>query len=103
MTKLEEMWAALAVYQPQADAAEHGESWAKMCREKTFSAAHNAYDAASAAYFYASDAAQAAATKVQAADAAAAACYACVEADAASADKLAQKAIDRINKPKESK
>ncbi len=27
MTKLDEMWAALAAYQPQADAAGHGESW----------------------------------------------------------------------------
>ena len=34
-TKLDEMWAALAVYQPQADAAGHGESWARMCANKT--------------------------------------------------------------------
>ena len=31
MTKLNEMWAALAAHQPQADAAGHGESWAAMC------------------------------------------------------------------------
>jgi hypothetical protein len=30
---LAEMWAALAEYQPQADADGHGESWAKMCEE----------------------------------------------------------------------
>ena len=49
MTKLNEMWAALAVYQPQADAAGHGETWARMCSEKTYAAAAYAADAAYAA------------------------------------------------------
>ena len=45
MSKLEEMWAALAAYQPQADAAGHGATWAKMCKEKTAKAAADADDA----------------------------------------------------------
>jgi hypothetical protein len=32
---LAEMWAALAEYQPQADRDGHGESWRKMCEERT--------------------------------------------------------------------
>jgi len=32
---LAEMWAALAEYQEQADRDGHGESWAKMCEERT--------------------------------------------------------------------
>jgi hypothetical protein len=32
---LAEMWRELAEYQPQADADGHGESWAKMCSERT--------------------------------------------------------------------
>jgi hypothetical protein len=70
MTKLNEMWAALTAYQPQADAAGHGISWAKMCKEKTYAAYAAAYAAAAAAY----------------------AAYAAV------AEKWAQKAIDSINK-----
>ena len=50
MIKLDEMWAALAAYQLQADAAGHGESWARMCSEKTAAAASAANAAASAAY-----------------------------------------------------
>jgi hypothetical protein len=83
MTKLDEMWAALAAYQPQADAAGHGQSWAKMCSEKTaYAAAYAAYAAAAAdvAASYAADASYAAA------------------ADVAAADRWAQKAIDRIKK-----
>jgi hypothetical protein len=82
MTKLEEMWAALAAYQPQADAAGHGKSWARMCSERTYAAA-----------FYAADSAAAA-------DAAVAAFYAADAAVAANgafyAAYWAQKAIDRI-------
>jgi hypothetical protein len=52
--KLNEMWTALAVYQPKADADGHGESWALMCSERTERAANIAGDAAwvtnSAAY-----------------------------------------------------
>jgi len=36
----------LAAYQPQADVAGHGESWARMCNERTADAADAAYDAA---------------------------------------------------------
>ena len=42
---LAEMWAALADYQPQADRDGHGESWAKMCEERTEEAASAAYRA----------------------------------------------------------
>ena len=103
MTKLQEMWVALAAYQPQADAKGHGKSWAKMCSEKTSAAANAAYVAA-----YASDAADWAAAAV-AANAAAYASWAANWADvaaaadyasdaAANAEKYAQLAIDRINK-----
>ena len=47
MTKLEKMWAAMLAYLPQATKAGHGDSWAKMCSEKTAYAA--AYAAASKA------------------------------------------------------
>ena len=87
MTKLEEMWAALAAYQPQADAAGHGPSWARMCKEKTVEAA---YCAAAAAVNADADA-----TAAVADAAAVAATYA---ADAAAAKKWAQRAIDRITR-----
>jgi hypothetical protein len=91
-TKLDEMWAALAAYQPHADAAGHGKSWARMCANKTSAdaaaAATDAADAAAHAYAYAA--------ATDAADDAAAA-YA---AAAAAADVVywAQKAIDLIKK-----
>jgi hypothetical protein len=73
MNKLNEMWTALAAYQPQADAEGHGKTWAAMCKEKTFGNAWSAY----AAYASAAKAA----------------------ADAyAEADRWAQKVIDGINK-----
>jgi hypothetical protein len=87
MTKVEEMWTALAAYQPQAVAAGHGLSWARMCKEKNVDAAAAAADAAAAAY---------------AAVAAYYAAYAAVAvADAATyaaAKKWAQIAIDRITR-----
>ena len=46
MTKVEEMWATLLAYLPQAIANRHGDSWAKMCSEKTTDAAYDAYRAA---------------------------------------------------------
>jgi hypothetical protein len=92
MTKLDEMWAALAAYQPQADAAGHGETWATMCREKTDAAADAAYYAA---YYAAADAVAGAAH-----NAVYAACYAVyvAVADADAADRWAQRAIARIKK-----
>jgi hypothetical protein len=36
---LAEMWAALAEYQPQADRYCHGDSWRRMCEERTEEAA----------------------------------------------------------------
>jgi hypothetical protein len=87
MDKLEEMWTALAAYQPQADAAGHGPSWARMCKEKTAADAAAAYAAANAA--------AAAAAAYAAANAAAAAAVADAVADA---KKWSQIAIDRITK-----
>ena len=42
MSKLDEMWTALAKYQPYADADGHGKSWDAMCGMKTAEAAHMA-------------------------------------------------------------
>jgi hypothetical protein len=56
---LAEMWAALEEYQPMADRDGHGESWAKMCRQRTEGAALAAASASAAAS--AADAAWAAA------------------------------------------
>jgi hypothetical protein len=39
---LAEMWAALAEYQPQAEKNGHGESWRRMCEERTEAAANAA-------------------------------------------------------------
>ena len=75
MTKVEEMWAALTAYQPQADVAGHGESWAKMCKERTAEAAADAAAADAAAGAFADAAAAAYVT-----------------------EKWAQRAIERINK-----
>jgi len=90
MNKLNEMWAALAAYQPQADKEGHGDTWATMCKEKTTVAAGYA---AKAAYAYAWSAAYAA-VAAKAAVAARAVAY---------ADSWAQSAIDRINKLKDDK
>jgi len=46
---LAEMWREFAEYQPQADRDGHGESWAKMCSERTQAAACNARWAAARA------------------------------------------------------
>jgi hypothetical protein len=43
---LAEMWRELAEYQPQADADGHGESWRRMCNERTGAAARVAERAA---------------------------------------------------------
>ena len=56
---LAEMWAALAECQPQADRDGHGESWRRMCEERTLAAARDAarvaaWDAARHAAWYAS-------------------------------------------------
>jgi hypothetical protein len=78
---LNEMWAALLAYLPQAMANGHGDSWAKMCSEKTADAAYAASAAASAAIYAATYATYAAA------------------ADASDAAGVwAQKAIDCIAK-----
>jgi hypothetical protein len=80
MTKLDEMWAALAKYQKFANELGHGDTWAEMCKLKTAAAAYAAaYDAYDAAAFDAFDAADAAAA-------------------ATDVDRWAQKAIYRINK-----
>jgi len=43
MIDLEPMWLALAKYQPYADADGHGESWRKMCEERTVNASRLAW------------------------------------------------------------
>ena len=86
MTKLDEMWAALAKYQRKANDDCHGVTWAKMCKLKTAEAAYiAAYDAAWCAPKHCLIAA---ADTVDAADA----------DDYVAADSLAQEAIDCINK-----
>jgi len=101
MNKLNEMWAALAAYQPKADAEGHGDTWATMCRGRTSGAARAAWSAADA-YAKATASAEAA-VAAKAAGAAADAVYASAKAAraAADADRWAQSAIDRINKLKE--
>jgi len=91
MSKLDEMWAALLAYLPQAISNGHGESWAKMCSERTAAAAYAAY-AADAAWATAAcaEATAAAADAVEAAEAA--------DADADAAEWYAQRAIDRIKR-----
>ena len=49
MTDLNAMWDALARYQPYADQDGHGDSWRKMCSERTEEAARAAMEAARAA------------------------------------------------------
>jgi hypothetical protein len=44
--KLKEMWQVLEAYQPYADSAGHGKSWARMCKERTWEAAWDAYESA---------------------------------------------------------
>jgi hypothetical protein len=46
---IDKMWAAMAVYQPTADADGHGETWALMCSERTEDAATAAWAAAETA------------------------------------------------------
>jgi hypothetical protein len=89
--KLNEMWTALAAYQPKAVADGHGESWALMCSERNKDATYATYaswDAAAAGH---------------AANAAYYATYATYYARDYAADRVeyyAQRAIDCINKAK---
>jgi precorrin-3B methylase len=46
---LAEMWRELAEYQPFADRDGHGESWRRMCEERTEEAAERAQDTAQVA------------------------------------------------------
>jgi hypothetical protein len=55
---LAEMWAALAEYQPMADRDGHGESWAKMCQNRTARAAWEACRARPAVFDDATDGAK---------------------------------------------
>ena len=89
MNRLNEMWATLEAYLPQAVAKGHGKSWARMCEEKTA----NASDDAAVAAFAADGAASAAAYTASAATS--------IAASAAGADYWAQKAIGHIKNIKE--
>ena len=87
MNRLNEMWATLEAYLPQAVAKGHGKSWARMCEEKTANASDDAaYDAAANAFSAAAYAAYAASAD----DATS------IAASAAGADYWAQKAIGHI-------
>ena len=44
MIDLEPMWLALAKYQPYADAGGHGDTWRKMCKQRTKRAAKAAWE-----------------------------------------------------------
>jgi hypothetical protein len=115
MTKLDEMWDALADYQSIADDEGHGETWSDMCRLRTVEAAEAsradrraAYTATTAAADAIYAATEAAATAAVNAVYAAAwvlcaadnAVYAAASAtrNAANAKYYAQAAIDHINK-----
>jgi hypothetical protein len=82
---IDKMWAAMAEYQPTADADGHGETWALMCSDRTINAAYAAGDAAKVTNAWT-------------------AAYAAAWAVAASADavawavNVADTAIDYINK-----
>ena len=82
MTKLDEMWDALAKYQSIADDEGHGDTWSEMCRLRTVEACLDADYAADYAAAY---------------TAAAAAKYAAAAA-ADAAEYWMQEAIKRINK-----
>ena len=108
MSKDAELWTALIAYQPQADAAGHGPSWARMCEKKTAAAAFAAYAKADAAIAIetayaveavaaAEDAAYAAAEAIETAAAAEAASAAALAASA-EAKRLQAIAIERIKK-----
>jgi hypothetical protein len=102
MDKVKEMWEALTAYQQQADDAGHGATWLAMCEERTADAAYcaavdEAAYAADEAAAYAADAADYADAAASAADAAAAA-RAVYFAHCTTAEKWAQRAIERINK-----
>jgi hypothetical protein len=89
------MWAALAKYQPYADADGHGKSWRVMCSERTQKAARAAARAAADAS--ASAAWDAAAWWAAAWAALAAEAYADADAEA-SAAYWADRAIKRIER-----
>ena len=64
MIKLEEMWRALGKYQKYAEAADHGDTWAALCEERTDLAAYNASCGAEAMGQDGANKAAAAATRV---------------------------------------
>jgi hypothetical protein len=98
MTDLNAMWTALAAYQTYADQDGHGESWRKMCEERTREAAwvaeQAAWDAreAAAAHLAAYAAWEAARAASRAASAAARAARAAYAAAARAASRAAWEA-----------
>jgi hypothetical protein len=95
---LAEMWAALEEYQPFADRDGHGESWARMCSERT-------EEAASAASWAASESAEAASAARAAAELAESAASESVESAASesAASWASAQSIAAIRKAKEAK
>ena len=94
MTKLDEMWDALAKYQSIADDDRYGDTWSDMCRLRTVKACRAAeYAAAAAAKYAAAAAAKYAVAKYAAAKYAAAA----ASGTATEVEYWTQEAIKRIN------
>ena len=92
---LAEMWRELSEYQPQADRDGHGESWARMCSERT-------EEAASAASLAALESAEAASAARAAAESAASESVASAASESAASWASAQ-SIAAIRKAKEAK
>jgi len=59
MPKFDEMWVALALYQPYADRHGFGSKWATMCLRRTSRAAHAAWLSAATAKLHAPEAEEA--------------------------------------------
>jgi hypothetical protein len=89
---LAEMWRELEAYRPMADRDGHGESWAKMCEDRTNASAWNAANAA--AKPFAANAAGHAAFAVSRSQ---------LKATKRLADEAAKLAIDAIRRAKEAK
>ena len=100
MTKLEEMWDALAKWQDKADEQGHGKTWAEMCRLRTVAAAEASRADSRAAYTAASAAADAIYAATWVLCAADNAVYAAASAtrNAIYAKYYAKKVIEAINK-----
>jgi hypothetical protein len=92
MTTIDQMWQKFAAHQPVADRLGYGEAWRRMCEERTEDAFYDAADAVDAV-----DAADAA-NAVDAACAAWALSRSGMARASSWANRLAERAIEYINK-----